>query len=31
LRDVKVEEIVEDNYIFIHPTRLERFSALLEK
>ncbi len=29
LRPVEVEEIVEDNYIFIHPTRLERFSDLL--
>ncbi len=29
-REVKVEVIVEDNYIFIHPTRLERFSALLK-
>ena len=25
---VKVDEIVEDNYIFIHPTRLDRFSKL---
>lgn len=31
LRSVEVNEIVEKNYIFIHPTRLERFSALLKK
>ena len=31
MREVKVEEVVEDNYTFIHPTRLRRFSALLEK
>jgi FkbM family methyltransferase len=31
MREVKVEEVVEDNYTFIHPTRLKRFSALLEK
>ena len=30
LRKIEVEEIVEDNYIFIHPTRAERFSALLK-
>lgn len=30
LRKVKVEEVVEDNYIFIHPTRLDRFSAFLK-
>jgi FkbM family methyltransferase len=26
---VKVEDIVEDNYVFIHPTRIDRFSALV--
>ena len=29
LRPVKTDEIVEDNYIFIHPTRLNRFSDVL--
>jgi FkbM family methyltransferase len=31
LRQVSVEEIVEDNYLFLHPNRFERFSALLPK
>jgi FkbM family methyltransferase len=30
LRPVEVSEIVEDNYIFIHPSRRERFKALLK-
>lgn len=29
LRPVEVSEIVEDNYIFIHPTRRERFASLM--
>ncbi len=29
LREVKAEEVAEDNYIFIHPSRRERFSSLL--
>jgi FkbM family methyltransferase len=29
LRAVEVSEIAEDNYIFIHPSRRERFDALL--
>lgn len=31
LEQVSVEEIVEDNYLFLHPSRFERFSALLPK
>ena len=31
LRQVKVEEIVEDNYLFLHPSRFERFASLLPK
>jgi len=26
---VQIEEVVEDNYIFIHPQRLSRFSSIL--
>ncbi|HEV2828322.1 MAG TPA: FkbM family methyltransferase [Pyrinomonadaceae bacterium] len=26
---VKIEEVVEDNYVFIHPQRLSRFASLL--
>jgi FkbM family methyltransferase len=29
LRPVRLEEIIEDNYVFIHPSRLERFHDLL--
>lgn len=29
LRQVSVEEIVEDNYLFVHPKRFERFISLL--
>jgi FkbM family methyltransferase len=29
LYPVKVAEVVEDNYVFIHPGRLERFASLL--
>lgn len=29
LHPVKVAEVVEDNYVFIHPGRLERFASLL--
>jgi hypothetical protein len=30
LRAVEVKDIVEDNYVFIHPERLSRFAVLLE-
>jgi len=30
LHRVAVEEIVQDNYVFIHPSRRERFAALLK-
>jgi FkbM family methyltransferase len=30
LRPVTTDEVVEDNYAFIHPTRRERFAALLQ-
>lgn len=29
LHAVEVEDVIEDNYVFIHPTRRERFNALL--
>jgi len=29
LRQVTPEEIVEDNYLFLHPTRFERFASIL--
>ena len=29
LHPVKVADVVEDNYVFIHPRRLERFASLL--
>lgn len=29
LEQVKIEDIVEDNYVFIHPSKLSRFSHLL--
>jgi FkbM family methyltransferase len=29
LREVAPAEVVEDNYVFIHPSRLERFDALV--
>ena len=29
LYSVKIEEVVEDNYVFIHPQRLSRFASLL--
>lgn len=29
LREIKKDEIVEDNYVFIHKDRTERFSALI--
>lgn len=29
LREIKLDEVVEDNYIFIHPSRRERFASLL--
>jgi FkbM family methyltransferase len=31
LRQVRVEDIVEDNYLFLHPSRYERFSSILPK
>jgi FkbM family methyltransferase len=31
LYPVKIADVVEDNYVFIHPRRLERFSSLLTK
>lgn len=31
LREVNIENIVEDNYVFIHPKYFERFSELLPK
>ena len=30
LKPVEADQVVEDNYIFIHPNRLARFSSLLE-
>ena len=30
LREVAAGEVVEDNYVFIHPSRLERFEGLLQ-
>jgi FkbM family methyltransferase len=30
LREVAPEDVVEDNYVFIHPSRLERFAALVD-
>jgi FkbM family methyltransferase len=30
LRGVDLKDVVEDNYVFIHPTRLERFTSLLQ-
>ncbi len=30
LREVAAEDVVEDNYVFIHPSRIQRFSALLK-
>jgi FkbM family methyltransferase len=30
LREVDLKDVVEDNYVFIHPTRLERFTSLLQ-
>jgi FkbM family methyltransferase len=30
LKPVEADQVVEDNYIFIHPSRLERFASLLE-
>lgn len=29
LRQIAVEEIVEDNYLFLHPKRFERFTSIL--
>jgi FkbM family methyltransferase len=29
LRPVRLEDIIEDNYVFIHPSRLKRFDGLL--
>lgn len=29
LREIKIEEIVEDNYVFIHPSRIETFKGLI--
>ncbi|NOT47177.1 MAG: FkbM family methyltransferase [Acidobacteria bacterium] len=29
LREVDLAEIVEDNYVFLHPSRVERFASLL--
>lgn len=29
LREVSAAEVEEDNYVFIHPSRLERFTGLL--
>jgi hypothetical protein len=29
LREVAAAEVEEDNYVFIHPSRLERFTGLL--
>ena len=29
LKQVRVDQIVEDNYLFLHPSRFERFTSLL--
>lgn len=29
LPEIEAEEVVEDNYVFIRPTRLARFESLL--
>jgi len=29
LKQVRVDEIVEDNYLFLHPSRFDRFTSLL--
>jgi len=30
LREVAIEDVVEDNYVFIHPSRSDRYSRLLK-
>lgn len=31
LRAIAVEDVVEDNYLFVHPSRRDRFASLLEQ